>query len=358
MTASKAAGVRRDRMRGISIPNRARRQQEREAKAAEAGKMTFDRLWKTWQEDPENQGKRGTFKTNQRYKKHVQARFGNWEPKTITKGDIDRLRLELAEDHSKGTTLSVIGLIKRIARYGAAQELCPGLSFPIILKGKKLGRDPLSKRVPTAEETSAFVKACETWPDRQEAGFMLLIAYTGMRRYSAQNLKWEDLDLDDQTAVLERSKTGDVKITLSDDAIALLRSHPREMVSPYVFTGKGWTPMLDKEGQPVMHKKNGKMRRMQTSANFPRLTQRQIDRVPRMIADAAGLPLDPCHCWRRDLATALDRAGASLATIKKAGGWKSDKMPGEYIKVRKQTVLDAVNARVRSITGSKTEASA
>lgn len=330
--------------KGTIPPNKVRREAEESAKVAEAGKWTFDKLWEAWKADPENAEKRGTKKSDEKYRKHLKAPFGDREPKNLAPTDIDRLRLSLAKDHAKATVISTIGLIRRIERYGASTGRCPGLPFPIVLRGKTLGRDPEVKRAPTDAETDAFIKTCESWPDRQEGNFMRLVALTGWRRGSVRNLKWEDIDLDNATAVLKDSKTGDVPVVLGDDAVTLLRNHTGEIESPFVFTGKGWEPMLDEEGKPIMHKKNGRMRRMQTSKNLPQLTQRQIDRVPREVADAAGLPKDlaPCHSHRRRLATKVEEK-FGIATAMKAGGWKSPAMVLNYTATTKQTVRDAVN---------------
>ena len=334
MTPAKAAGIRADRSRGKELPNRDQRAAKEAAKAAAAGKMTFNKLWKAWQEDPENNGKRGTFKADQRFKKHIKVPFGDREPKDLKPLDIDRLRLSLAKDHAKSTTISVLSLVRRIERYGASKNLCAGLPFPIVLRGKALGREPRVKKAPTDEQVEAYIKTCETWPDRQAANFQLFVAFTGIRRGSVQRLKWDDIDLDSQTAVLKDSKTGDVQIVLSDDAVALLRSHPETEKVEYVFSGD------DPDGKR---------------------SQRQVDRIPRKIADAAGLPadLDPCHCFRRRLATKVEGA-FGIATAMKAGGWKTPAMVLNYTSVGKQTVRDAVNLLGRKIvetTAKKAEAS-
>src|SRR3990172_4122598 len=161
MSAAKADQLRQDGARGISIPNRERRKEERAAKETEAGKWTFDKLWKAWKADPENAGKRGTVKADQRYRKHIKEPFGDREPSSLKPIDIDRLRLSLAMNHAKATTISILGLIRRIERYGASKNLCAGLSFPIILKGKKLGKEPRIKKAPSDEQVESYIKTCE-----------------------------------------------------------------------------------------------------------------------------------------------------------------------------------------------------
>lgn len=343
--------IRTKLIEGTLQPNRERRKKQKAAKQAKAGKWTLDELWAKWKADPENAGKRGTHRADQRYRAHISADpedvkarekgapppLGNREPKDLRSMDIDRLRLylvsakpknETTEGFAKASVISIIGLITRIARYGASKGR-PGLSFPVILKGRKLGREPEAKRAPTDDQTEAFIKTCESWPDRQVGDFMLFVVFQGVRRGSVWNLKMDDVDFNNQTVLLRDSKTGDVPIVLSNDAVALLRSHPRDENNPYVFQG------ADADG---------------------RLTQRQIDREPAKIRDAAGLPadLDPCHSFRRRLATKVE-AEYGIATAMKAGGWKSPAMVINYTATSSETLRKAANLMGRKNTEAKGE---
>jgi len=331
MTAYRASLIRAAKIDGKVLPNKERREAERAAKVAAAGKWTFDKLWTAWQEDKENIGKRGTVKADQRYRKHIKIPFGDREPSSLKPLDLDRLRLAIAKDHAKSTTISVLGLIRRIERYGASTGKCAGLTFPIILKGKALGNDPRVKRSPSDEQMDSYIKTCEEWPDIQAGNFQAFVAHTGIRRGSVRDLRWEDLYIDNREnllVLLRDSKTGDVPIVLSDKAVLLLRDHPRTEGNPYIFTG----------GDP-----DGKR------------SQRQIDRIPRIIANAAGLPsdLDPCHAFRRRLATRLKKYGTKVGMA--AGGWKSPAMLLHYQSTDSEEILAALNEAGGTITEAKSE---
>lgn len=347
-TVVEASGLRAAKIAGDELPTSVRREQEAAAKKAETGKWTFDRLWEAWKADPEQghldkngevdlkQGKRGTLKADLRYGKHISASpedikkrmedspdappaIGGREPKDLTSDDIDRFRLYLANHYSRETTKSIIGLVTRIARYGASKGYCAGLSFPVILRGKQLGKEPKKKRAPNAAEYATYLSTCDAWPDKQAGNFQKFIAYTGIRRASARNLKRGDVDLVNKTVLLRDSKTGDVKIALSNNAVALLREHldlPRNLGNPYIFTGS------DPDGKR---------------------SQKQIDTIPRKIANAAGLPadLDPCHAFRRFLATRLKKYGTKVGMD--AGGWKDPKMLLHYQSATADDVRDALN---------------
>jgi|GEM_PF-1863242 len=330
-TVIEASGLRAAKIAGDELPNAVRREWEVAAKEAEAGKWTFDRLWAAWKADPEQghlnkkgevdlkRGKRGTLKADLRYQKHIAPVFGDREPSSLTSDDIDKFRLDLAAEKSRETTKSIIGLITRLSRYGASKEYCAGLSFPIILRGKALGKETRKKRAPNAAEYAAYVEACKAWPDVQAGHFQLFIAYTGIRRGSVRDLERGDVDLVNKRVLLRGSKTGNIVIALSNNAVALLREHldlPRNLGNPFVFTGS------DPSGKR---------------------SQKQIDTIPRKIATAAGWPLelDPSHALRRFLATRLKRYGTKVGMD--AGGWKDPKMLLHYQSATADDVRDALN---------------
>ena len=135
------------------------------------------------------------------------------------------------------------------------------------------------------------------------------------QRGSARNLKWEDVSLESATTILKDSKTGTLSIMLSKDAVELLRNHPRTDGVEYVFSGRGPDGIR---------------------------SDREIGTIPAMIRDAVGLDKS-LDMFRRNLATKLDRLGASTVTIMAAGGWKSPAMTLHYTKTEKKTVRGAVN---------------
>lgn len=350
-TVQEASGLRSDKTRkeNPELPNSVRRDQEAQAKKDEADRPTLDWLWAKWKADPEqghlvkedgsidfSVGKRGSLKADLRYRKHISAdpddvkkrledapdappAIGDREPSSLTSTDIDNFRLYLANHYSRETTKSIIGLVTRIARYGASKEYCAGMSFPIILRGKALGKETRKKRAPNKAEYTNYLATCDTWPDKQAGNFQKFIALTGIRRSSVRDLERKDVDLVNKRVLLRDSKTGDIVIALSNNAVALLREHldlPRNLGNPFVFMGS------DPSGKR---------------------SQKQIDTIPRKIATAAGLPadMDPCHAFRRFLATRLKKYGTK--TGMDAGGWRDPKMLLHYQSSEEDEVRDALN---------------
>ena len=316
MTPAKARAIREDRMRGLEPTNRGQRAAERAEVQAEAERWTFDTLWAEWKKT--NADKKSIVTDNNRYMVHLHPLFGGKEPREVTPFEVDRLRLAmlkgnalapgqrfvpnakrradysekkkqaLAEKAAKrekkpyaiGTVVSVLSLFRRIASFGVKRRLCAGLSFPVTIpKGAKQKTENMSD-----EQMARYIRTCREWPDPQEGNFQLFALYTGLRRSEVAKLKWSDIDAQGFILLRDPKSGQDERIPLNDAAAELLRDHPRDERSEYVFTGEKGGPR----------------------------GQRQIGESSRAIRDAVGLPADfrPNHGLRHTFASHLASSGA------------------------------------------------
>jgi integrase len=338
MTARKAADVRSDRMRGLAPSNRARREAEKAAKAVEEGRWTFDRLLAAWLEA--NPHKKGRVNDANRYKTHLKEPFGEREPREVLFLDVERFKARLLKataaapgrkwdatakrrrgesaeritaaaerqrvrptrPYAPGTVKSILSLLVRLANFGEKSQLCEGLRFRV--QGPKGVRERTEDMA--EEQLAQYLQTCREWPDPQAGNFQLLELYTGMRRGSARNLRWEDVDFERGFLHLRDTKTGDDKtIPLTQPVRELLEAHPRTGKNPYVFT---------------------------SGRTGPR-GMRQVAEAGRAIRDAAGLPKDfrPNHGLRHTFASHLASSGeVDLFTIGKLLGHRSTAMTARY----------------------------
>jgi integrase len=365
MSASRASRIRGKKIEGEILPNRKRRQEERAAKAAEAGRWTIDRLWTEWK--TVNASKKGRINDDNRYKTHLKGPFGDKEPKDIVPLDVDRLKAKLLKDPAKrpgrkfdpnakrrsdyspeaiqalekksaaragegkpyaiGTVVSILSLFRRIASFGVKRRLCDGLRFKVeVPKGAKQKTEDMS-----AEQMARYIRTCQEWPDTQAGNFQLLALYTGMRRAELRKLKWADVDTDRGFIMLRDPKGGeDQRIPMSDATAELLRTHPHDGENPYVFAG-------EKGGQRGF---------------------RQIDESSRAIRDAAGLPADfrPNHGLRHTFASHLASSGeVDLYTLQKLMTHKDPKMTQRYAHLRDDTLKRGANVMGRIVKEAKAE---
>jgi integrase len=250
MTAARAAGIRADRLKGKELSNNARREQIKEAKQAEAGKMTISRLWDEYYGNKVDDSK--AIKTDKgRFHKHLLPDLGSKEPHEIIRLDIDRLRVKLSKTLKPQTVKHVFGLLKRIVNYGASRQLCNNLNFKIdTIKVDNLRTEDLDP-----DQLKRLLMAINDSQDIEAANIMRLALFTGMRRGEMFNLKWSDIDFQRGFINIRNPKGGvSQKIPLNDQARHVLENHPKTKInkdiqnheySEYIFVKQDGEPFKD-----------------------------------------------------------------------------------------------------------------
>ncbi|HEY3489913.1 MAG TPA: site-specific integrase [Candidatus Deferrimicrobiaceae bacterium] len=328
MTPARAAAIRSRKIEGKAPTNEGKREAEREARTAETGRWTIDRLWTEWKKV--NADKKGVVKDNSRYNVHIKAPFGDIEPKDIDPLSVRRLSSTLVKGKrgkkplAVSTVVSVLTLLRRIEFFGKKSGLCEGLSFTIELpKGSKQKTEDM-----TETQMSQYVKTCREWKDSQAGAFQLLALFTGMRRAEIRGLKWVDVD-DDRGFIHIRDPKGgtDQKIPMNDPTLELVKTIPHVKGSPYVFTGE-----------------MGGM-----------IGLKQVGASAKDIRDAAGLPADfrPLHGLRHTFASHLASSGeVDLFTLQKLLTHKSPLMTQRYAHLRDDSIKRASNVMGRIVAGA------
>ena len=235
MTAARANQVRMRRVYGGGS-NRERREAKVEKEKRETEKYTINRLWDIYLEQKSYHRSRD--REERAYNKHLRHGLGMKEPEELAPLDLDRLRIGLQKAGKNRTAGYVIGLVKRMVRFGEDKGLCEPLRFKIAVpKYKSEKTEVLSE-----EEIQALVAAAEIDFDPQARGIVLTALYTGMRRSAIFRLRWDDLDFNRRLIFLREpkgGKEGEVHvIPMNSAARAVFENHLRTG-SPYVFPGVG-----------------------------------------------------------------------------------------------------------------------
>lgn len=163
--------------------------------------------------------------------------------------------------------------------------------------------------------------------DSRLGDFFLLALFTGARKNNVQEMRWQDLDLEQALWRIPRTKNGDAQLVpLIPDAIKLLKSRDAEKLADavWVFPGPG------KTGHLVAPRK----------AWLEILDKAELDENLRI------------HDLRRTLGSWQARAGASLTIIGKSLGHKSQQATAIYSRLD----LDPVRASVEQATAAMIEA--
>lgn len=199
----------------------------------------------------------------------------------ITPGAIKQSALALYPKAGGATrNRQVIVPTQAIINHAAESELCRKISvkrFPIVRKVKKPA---------TWEWVQDFMDACRS---PRLAGLACFMFLTGARISEAIALTWDDVDLNERTALIRESKIGSERIAhLPAPLIVALGNIDR--TDGAVF---GWP----------------------SRSTAQKLWSATVSR-------ARIEPLSP-HSCRHGFATALLRQGIDVVTIAKLGGWKT-----------------------------------
>lgn len=304
MTPARAAVIRSDYIEG-------RRKTTKERKIEEQSRYTINRLWEEYskQRTPNDNYN----KDKNRYEKYVKPHFGSKEISEIDPLSIDRVRLKYMKTHSPQTTKHILALLKRLINFGVKKALCPPLSFVIEMPMvDNIKDDALSE-----DQLKALFNAIEE-DDHPQAGNILLIAlFTGMRRGSLFNLKWQDIDFERGFITLRDPKSGkDDIIPLNGQARAVLEDHIKTG-SEYVFPGRGGNKRTN--------------------------AQKSINKIK----EAAGLPKEtrPLHSLRHTFASlAVSSGEIDLYTLQRLTTHKTFAMLQRYAHLSDKRVQQGGNA--------------
>lgn len=303
MTPARAAGIRTQRIEGKQKSNKDRRKKATEEKQ----RWTIERLWDEYRAQLPGGGSKSD---RSRWALHLQAKFGNKEPKDLVKLDTDRLRINLLKKRSPQTVKHVLGLLRRIINFGVDHGLIAPLSFKISMprvdniKTEDLSPDQLRNLLSTLETTHY----------QTGANIMKLALFTGMRRGEMFKLRWTDIDFHRGFISIKNPKGGKFqKIPLNTNAHELLQSISKQD-SEYIFPGRGGGP------------------------------RRDINKDVNRIKVEAGLPegFRPLHGLRHVYATMLANSGkVDMFTLQKLLTHKSPEMTQRYVHYRDEALRRA-----------------
>lgn len=238
MTPAKASRIRAGRIEGRRKSRKQVREEAKAEKKAEAERMTINRLWTEYKA---NKADSKAINTDEgRFEKYLRPSFGDKEPHELIRLDIDRLRIKLLKTLKPQTVKHILGLLKRIVRYGAARQLCRNLKFEI--ESVKVDNQKTEDLVP--EQLKRLLEAIDKSKDIEAANIMRLALLTGMRRGEMFKLKWDDIDFQRGFISIRNPKGGvSQEIPLNEQARQVIKNHPK--TSEYVFVRSDGKPFTD-----------------------------------------------------------------------------------------------------------------
>jgi integrase len=173
-----------------------------------------------------------------------------WRPlharsiESIKRADI-ALRLgEIAQHHGRAAAARARTHLSALFAWSVGEGLCE--ANPCIGTNDPNKGAQSRKRTLSEAELKAVWQACI--PDDDFSRIVKLLLFTGCRRDEISALEWSEIDFDTGTLTIRGRRTKnkyDLKLVLSEPALAILRSVPRRGDRIHVFghRGKGFTGM-------------------------------------------------------------------------------------------------------------------
>jgi integrase len=237
------------------------------ARAAKAAELTLKALADRYLKEHVDKKRKPTTAAFYRImlEKHVLPTLGSKSAASISRADIARLHLDLAEKpYVANRVLAVVGSlyswagegglvpedtnpIKRIEKYREQKRE----RFLIVAELERLGaaiRLAETEGVPRAPRTDkrAPKEAARDIISAHAAAAIRLLLFTGARLREILHLRWEHVHLERQALLLPDSKTGRKTVLLNPPALEVLAGLPKVDGNPYVFPGeKEKAPLVD-----------------------------------------------------------------------------------------------------------------
>ncbi|MFB3785072.1 MAG: tyrosine-type recombinase/integrase [bacterium] len=264
--------------------------------------------------------KKSWLKDRQRIDQYILPSLGNCKIESIRRLDIKNLHQRIGNQapYQANRVLSLCSaLFKYAMRIGMTVETfmnpCSGVE-----RFKEKSRD----RWVTHEEMPRLWEAIEREPNRYIRAALQLFILTGFRRSELLGLEWIHVNLEQKQIYLGDTKSGrPFYAPLSDLAVDIFRSIPRETGNPFVFCS------TQKPGRHVVN------------------ITKQWDRIRR----EAGLQDVRLHDLRRTFGSWLATAGKSLPLIGRALNQSTQQVTAIYARLAMDPIREATQEHAQKI---------
>ncbi|MEG2140087.1 MAG: site-specific integrase [Bilophila sp.] len=256
---------------------------------------------------------------------HVLPYIGFLRLDRIRKTHIIALQQDLrGKGYSPGTCNRIMSMVRFIFNQAIRWDvLAPG-SNPVA--GIQAYEDNGAReRFLTEAEVIRLFAELEKNKNIQVGQVIKLLLYTGARKREILDARWEHIDFQRRILLVPLSKSGKPrKITLSDVAVSLLQSLPREEGIPWVF----FNPKTRKPPVSIFS---------------------AWDTIRRNV----GLRDVRLHDLRHSFASFLVNSGRSLYEVQKLLGHHDPKVTMRYAHLATKSLVEAVNVVGRLLPGQR-----
>ena len=336
-----------------------------DVKRAHKGEPTLSEFFKEYGER-HGQRKRAWHDDQQRFRDYLEKPLGARKLSAITREMIGRILSDMELAGRAGATVNNVRALSS-GVFGKAIEWSYLTDNPV--KGIKTRKSNKRDRFLQANELPRFFISVGEEPNQSIRDYVLLSLLTGARRANVQAMRWNQINLSERIWRIPDTKNGTPQnVTLSPEAIEILKTRKESAEGAFVFPGKGesghlveprkgWERILDRDELKQLairiEAANGTFAEKEGEALADALA-RARKAAKRMKIDTEGCRITDLriHDLRRTLGSWQAKQGASLAIIGKSLNHKSQAATAIYARLD----LDPVRASVNSATAAMMEA--
>ena len=242
--------------------------------------------------------------------RYILPKFGSQLLKDLTSVKIEKMLIDLIQDHSESTVRLVSIVLSQGLERAVKDRLLPhnpakGIERP---KGKK--------RTVTPYTSSELKRLLEELESHRLFAFFRLLAYTGGRRGEILALRWSDLNPEKATLTISKNRTrlgktvieqdstkgGDGKriVQLDSETLRLMKDHRKRQIEERMKAGSLW-----QEGNFIFAQETGLPLDPSTPYHLFKKTAKRL-----------GLRSESLHSIRHLHATELLNSGAGVHLVK------------------------------------------
>ena len=256
---------------------------------------------------------------------HLLPRFGELRMNRITRADVVAMHQQAREDgYAAGTCNRLLVLMKFIYNCAIRWDILPPKGNPC--DGVEAFEDNGAReRYLTPKEVRRLFEELDGNPNVQVGQVIRLLLYTGARKREILDARWEHIDFERRLLTVPISKSGKPRhIPLSDAAMELLQSLPRDPELPWVF----FNPKTKKPPVSIFY---------------------AWDTIRKRV----GIPEVRLHDLRHSYASFLVNAGRSLYEVQKLLGHHDPKVTMRYAHLSPGALIDAANVVGKVVKGRR-----
>lgn len=327
-----------------------------DVKRAHKGEPTLAEFFKEYG-DRHGKGKRAWRDDQQRYRDYLDKPLGARKLSSITREMVGRILADMDRAGKAGATVNNVRALAS-GLFGKAIEWSYLSENPV--RGIKTRKSAKRDRFLQANELPRFFASVGQEANSAIRDYVLLALLTGARRANVLAMRWNQINFDEGIWRIPDTKNGTPQnVTLSPEAMAILKTRKQTTEGAYVFPGegvskhlvepkRGWLRIFDRDELTQITARleaTGARFAIQEDEALSDTLNRARREAKRLSIDTEGCRIDDLHIHdlRRTLGSWQAKQGASLAIIGKSLNHKSHQATEIYARLDLDPVRQSVN---------------